>query len=153
MAETRFDDWIARHYRTLWPDLFEHPLLDAALGFLTELTRPGRALEFGIGTGRVALPLERAGVPVHGIELSLAMVEELRRQEDGSEINVTVGDFATTIVGGTFRVVYLLRNTITNLTTQGEQVECFKNAARPLGAWRLLRDRELHPRAAAAPAG
>lgn len=113
MAESRFDDWIARHYRTLWPDLFEPPLLDAAIEFLAELTRPGRALEFGIGTGRFALPLERAGVSVQGIELSPAMVEELRRQEDGTEIDVTIGDFAATIVDGTFQVVYLLRNTIT----------------------------------------
>lgn len=132
MAETRFDDWVAQRYQTLWPELFEPPLLDAAVAFLAELTQRGRALEFGIGTGRIALPLERDGVSVHGIELSTAMVDELRRQGEGSDVDVTIGDFATTIVDGTFRVVYLLRNTITNLTTQAEQVQCFRNAARHL---------------------
>lgn len=132
MAETHFDDWIARRYQTLWPELFEPPLLDAAVDFLAGLARPGRALEFGIGTGRIALPLSLSGVPVHGIELSPAMIAELRRQAHGSEIDVTIGDFATTTVEARFRVVYLLRNTITNLTTQEEQVECFRNAARHL---------------------
>jgi SAM-dependent methyltransferase len=132
VAETHFDDWIARHYRQLWPELFEPPLLDAAVAFLAELAPPGTALEFGIGTGRVALPLTQRGVPVHGIELSPAMVEELRRHSQASAIDVTVGDFATATVDTTFSVVYLLRNTITNLTTQDEQVQCFRNAARHL---------------------
>lgn len=132
VAETHFDDWLARNYRELWPEVFEAPLLDAAVDFLAELAGTGRALEFGIGTGRVALPLNRRGVPVQGIELSPAMVAELERQASPSHIDVTLGDFATTAVDATFRVVYLLRNTITNLTTQDEQVECFRNAARHL---------------------
>jgi SAM-dependent methyltransferase len=132
MAETHFDEWIARRYRTLWPEVFEPALLDAAVDFLADLTRPGRALEFGVGTGRIAVPLSQRGVIVHGIELSAAMVAELQRQTGASDIGVTIGDFATAAVGATFRVVYLLRNTITNLTTQDEQVECFRNAVRHL---------------------
>ena len=133
MPETHFDEWIARRYRRLWSEAFEPPLLDAATAFLAGLARSGPALEFGIGTGRVAIPLLLQGVPVHGIELSPAMVEELQRQPHGSDIDVTIGDFATTNLNSTFRVVYLLRNTITNLTTQAEQVQCFANAARHLG--------------------
>ena len=134
VAETHFDDWIARRLRVLWPELFEPPLLDAAVAFLADLAQPGPALEFGIGTGRIAVPLSRQGVPVHGIELSPAMIDELRRHPDASDIDVTIGDFATTTVDATFRVVYLLRNTITNLTTQSEQIACFHNAARHLDA-------------------
>lgn len=118
--------------RALWPEAFEPPLLDAATAFLAELARSGSAREFGIGTGRVAIPLLLQGVPVHGIELSPAMVAELQRQPHASNIDVTIGDFATTNLNSMFRVVYLLRNTITNLTTQAEQVQCFANAARHL---------------------
>jgi hypothetical protein len=132
VAETHFDDWIARRMRVLWPELFEPPLLDAAVAFLADLARQGPALEFGIGTGRVAVPLSRLGVSVHGIELSPAMVDELRRDPDSTGVDVTIGDFASTAVDATFRVVYLLRNTVTNLTTQSEQAACFRNAARHL---------------------
>jgi SAM-dependent methyltransferase len=132
MAETHFDDWIARNYRTLWPELFEAPLLDAAVEVLVDLAGSGSALEFGIGTGRVALPLSARGVGVHGIELSGSMIEELQRHPGAAAIGVTLGDFATAVVAGAFRLVYLLRNTITNLTTQAEQVACFRNAARHL---------------------
>jgi hypothetical protein len=116
----------------LWPNLFEPPLYDATIEFLAELVGSGRALEFGIGTGRIAAPLRARGIEVHGIELSPAMVDELCRDPDAAGIEVTVGDFATTTVDGRFSVVYLLRNTITNLTTQDEQVACFRNAARHL---------------------
>jgi SAM-dependent methyltransferase len=131
VAETHFDEWVARHMARLWPELFEPAVVEATVGFLAGLAGGGAALEFGLGTGRVAIPLARRGVRVHGIELSEAMVAELRRQ-GGPEIGVTVGDFATAVVGGTFGLVYLLRNTITNLTTQDEQVEAFRNAARHL---------------------
>ena len=77
-----------------------------------------RALELGIGTGRIALPLAHRGVPVHGIELSQAMVARLRAKPGGETIHVTIGDFATTKVDGTFSVAYLVFNTIRNLTTQ-----------------------------------
>ena len=86
-------------------------------------------LEFGIGTGRIALPLSRRGIRVHGIDLSTAMVARLRAKPGNENIGVTIGDFATTRVGETFTLAYLVFNTIANLTTQDEQVECFRNAA------------------------
>jgi SAM-dependent methyltransferase len=89
----------------------------------------GRALEFAIGTGRVALPLAARGVEVHGIDLSRAMVARLRAKPGGDAIKVTIGDFATTRVAGTFSLVYLVFNTIMNVTTQDAQVACFRNAA------------------------
>jgi SAM-dependent methyltransferase len=99
---------------------------------LASLADGGRALELGIGTGRIALPLARRGVPVHGIDLSQAMVDQLRAKPGGKAIGVTIGDFATTKVDGTFSVAYLVYNTIMNLTTQAEQVACFRNAAEHL---------------------
>ena len=129
MAETHFDDWIAQRYERLWPELFEPAVIDPAVDFLANLAGAGPALELGIGTGRIALPLNRRGVAVHGIELSPAMVARLQTQPGADTIEVTVGDFATARVGRTFRLAYLLRNTITNLTTQAEQVECFANVA------------------------
>jgi Methyltransferase domain len=129
MADSRFDEWIAEHYDALWPELFEPAVLNPTVDFLAELSDGGPALELGIGTGRIALPLSQQGVRVCGIELSLAMVTQLQTQPGASSIEVTIGDFATTKVDGAFTLVYLLRNTITNLTTQDEQVECFRNAA------------------------
>jgi SAM-dependent methyltransferase len=110
-------------------DRFEPGAVDATVGVLAELAGGGRALELGIGTGRIALPLARRGVPVHGIDLSRAMVARLRAKQDSEAIGVTIGDFATTRVEGTFSVAYLVFNTITNLTTQAAQVACFRNAA------------------------
>jgi SAM-dependent methyltransferase len=132
VAETHFDDWIAEHYRTLWPELFEPALIERTVDFLAGLANRGAALELGIGTGRIALPLSQRGLRVHGIELSQAMITRLLAEPGGSRIAVTVGDFATATVEGVFDLVYLLRNTITNLTSQDEQVECFRNAARHL---------------------
>lgn len=130
VAESHFDEWIAARYEILWPELFDPAVVDPAVNVLTELAATGPALEFGIGTGRIALPLSRRDVRVHGIELSPAMVARLRRQPGGCDIGVTIGDFATTTTaGGRFALVYLLRNTITNLTTQDEQVRAFHNAA------------------------
>ena len=126
---TRFDEWIARRYETLWPELFVPSVVDPAVDFLAELAHGGAALELGIGTGRLAIPLSRRGVRVHGIELSPAMVAELRTKPGTDDIDVTVGDFATTRVGGRFALAYLVRNTITNLITQDAQVESFRNVA------------------------
>src|SRR5262249_42855246 len=123
VADTKFDEWIAAHYETLWPELFDPEVLDPAVDFLAERAGKGPVLEFGVGTGRLATPLSRR-MPVHGIELSPAMAARVPEQ-----IPVTVGDFATTRVDGRFRLVYLVRNTITNLTTQDEQVAAFRNAA------------------------
>src|SRR5438067_3284324 len=97
--------------------------------FLVDLAGSGRALELGIGTGRIALPLAQRGVTVHGIELSQAMVARLRAKPGGEDIGVTIGDFATTTVDGPFSVAYLVFNTISNLTTQAAQVSCFRNVA------------------------
>lgn len=124
-----FDDWIAQRYERLWPELFDPAAVNPAVDLLADLAGAGPALELGIGTGRIALPLNRRGVAVHGIDLSPAMVARLRAQPGADAIGVTVGDFACTRVGRPFRLVYLVRNTITNLTTQDEQVECFRNAA------------------------
>ena len=129
MPVNSFDERIAAGYRVLWPELFEPAVVDAAVDFLAGLAGCGPVLELGIGTGRVALPLSRRGVEVHGIELSPAMISQLRAQPGGDTITVTAGDFATTAVRCTFPLVYLLRNTITNLTTQDEQVACFANVA------------------------
>ena len=129
MAETHFDERIARLYDVLWPDLQDPSVVDPAVDFLADLAGTGRALELGIGTGRLALPLSQRVVGVHGIELSPAMVEQLRTKPGADEIGVTIGDFATARVDGTFTLVYLVRNTITNLTTQDEQVACFRNVA------------------------
>jgi SAM-dependent methyltransferase len=127
-----FDERIAERYEAYWPNLFEPAAIDPVVSFLADLADEGGALEFGVGTGRIALPLSQRGVRVHGIDLSPAMVARLQAEPGADGVGVTVGDFATTTVGATFRLVYLLRNTIMNLTTQDEQVECFRNAAAQL---------------------
>lgn len=124
-----FDEWVAQRYRRLWPELFDPAVVDPAVDFLADLAGAGPALELGVGTGRVALPLSRRGVAVHGVDLSPAMIAQLRTEPGADAIDVTIGDFAGTRVGRTFRLAYLLRNTITNLTTQDEQVDCFRNVA------------------------
>ncbi len=129
MPENYFDEWIATRYEALWPHLFDPAVLEPAVAVLAELAGDGRALELGIGTGRLALPLNRRGVRVHGIELSPAMVDALRAQPGSGDIEVTIGDFSTTRVPGSFKLVYLALNTIMNLTTRDAQVECFRNAA------------------------
>lgn len=129
MPEIYFDERIAKRYHTLWPDLFEPAVVDPAVSFLADLAGAGAALELGIGTGRLALPLSQRGVRVHGIELSPAMVAQLEAMPGSDDVGVTIGDFASTRVGGTFTLAYLVRNTITNLTTQDEQVACFRNVA------------------------
>jgi SAM-dependent methyltransferase len=100
--------------------------------FLAERARGGPVLELGVGTGRIALPLSRRGVRVHGIDLSAEMVEKLREKPGGEEIEVTIGDFATAQAQGPFPLAYLVYNTIQNLTTQDAQVACFRNVAAQL---------------------
>ncbi|QIQ04939.1 class I SAM-dependent DNA methyltransferase [Streptomyces liangshanensis] len=107
-------------------------VLGPTVDFLAGLAGDGRALEFAIGTGRVGVPLRERGVPVVGIELSEHMAAVLRRKVDEDTLPVTIGDMATTVVPGGFTLVYLVYNTISNLLTQDEQVECFRNAARHL---------------------
>jgi SAM-dependent methyltransferase len=124
-----FDERIAERYETYWPELFRPEVIDPAVNFLADLAGGGAALELGIGTGRIALPLSQRGVRVHGIDVSPAMIARLQAKPGAEDIGVTIGDFATTSVDGTFQLAYLLRNTIMNLTTQDEQVECFRNVA------------------------
>ncbi|RYG76934.1 class I SAM-dependent methyltransferase [Yimella sp. RIT 621] len=110
--------------------MFEPDVLDPAVDFLAALADGGSALEFAIGTGRVAIPLADRGVHVEGIELSKPMVEQLRSKD--ADLPVSIGDMATATRPGAFDLVYLVWNSIGNLRTQSEQVECFRNAARHL---------------------
>jgi Methyltransferase domain len=129
VPENYFDERIAKAYDAKWANLAEPAVVDPAVNFLAELAGTGAALELGVGTGRLALPLGRRGIRVHGIELSPAMVAQLQAKPGADTIGVTIGDFATTRVGGTFTLAYLVRNTIANLTTQDQQVACFGNVA------------------------
>ena len=124
-----FDEPVAARYDESSADMFDPEVVDPVVDFLAELAGSGRALELGIGTGRIALPLAQRGVAVHGIELSKAMAARLRAKPGGEAIGVTIGDFATTNVDGTFSLAYLVFNTIGNLTTQEAQVACFQNVA------------------------
>ncbi|TDC21152.1 class I SAM-dependent methyltransferase [Streptomyces sp. 8K308] len=112
--------------------MFAPEVLDPTVERLAELAEGERALEFAIGTGRVAVPLARRGVPVIGVELSRPMLDQLRAKADEATIPVVVGDMATASVPGRFQLVYLVYNAISNLLTQAEQVACFRNAARHL---------------------
>jgi len=132
MPGDHFGERVAESYDVSVADMFDATVVEPAVSFLADLTRGGAALELGIGTGRIALPLSQRGVHVHGIDLSAAMLERLRVKAGGQDIDVTLGDFATTKVEGTFTLAYLVFNTIMNLTTQDEQVACFRNVARHL---------------------
>jgi SAM-dependent methyltransferase len=127
-----WDEDDAARYDDSSSEMFSPQVLDPAVDFLARLAGCGPALEFAIGTGRVAIPLAARGVPVTGIELSQPMVDQLRRKAPEGDIPVHVGDMATTIVPGRFSLVYVVWNSIGNLRTQDEQVECFRNAARHL---------------------
>jgi hypothetical protein len=129
VREDHFGPDVARSYDAGSAGMFEPAVVDPVVDVLSGLAGGGRALEFAIGTGRIALPLAARGVEVSGIDLSEAMVEELRRKPGGPALGVTVGDIATTRAEGSFRLVYLVFNTIGNLTTQEAQVACFANAA------------------------
>jgi SAM-dependent methyltransferase len=129
MPEDYFGERVAARYDESSADLFEPAVVDPVVEFLAGLAGRGAALEFGIGTGRIALPLARRGIRVHGIDLSEAMVARLRAKPGAEQIGVTIGDFATTAVEGRFSVAYLVFNTIMNLTSQEEQAACFQNVA------------------------
>jgi SAM-dependent methyltransferase len=129
MPENHFGEAVAASYDDDSAEMFEASVVEPTVEFLAELAGDGAALELGIGTGRIALPLARRGTPVHGIDLSAAMVARLRAKPGGEQIDVTIGDFATTTVPGRFALAYLVFNTIQNLTSQDEQVACFQNVA------------------------
>ncbi|HEX5299015.1 MAG TPA: class I SAM-dependent methyltransferase [Streptosporangiaceae bacterium] len=125
-----FGEDVAATYDDGFEGHFDPAVIEVTAAALADLAGPaGRALEFAIGTGRVALPLAARGVEVHGIDLSRAMVARMRAKPGGDAIGVTIGDFAATRVEGTFSLVYLVFNTIMNVTTQDAQVACFRNAA------------------------
>ena len=129
MPTDHFGEDVAARYDESSTDMFDPAVVDPAVDFLAGLAGQGAALELGIGTGRIALPLARRGVRVHGIDLSEAMVARLRAKPGADRIGVTMGDFATTTVEGRFSLAYLVFNTIGNLTSQDEQAACFQNAA------------------------
>jgi SAM-dependent methyltransferase len=129
-----FDERVAASYDETSGGIFEPEVVGPAVDVLAALAGSGAALELGIGTGRIAIPLAQRGVPVHGIDLSNAMTARLRAKPGGAGIGLTIGDFATARVDGSFRVAYLVFNTIMNLTTQAAQVACFRNVAAHLEA-------------------
>jgi SAM-dependent methyltransferase len=129
MPEDHFGEAVAARYDQSSGEHFDPAVIETTVDFLAGLAGDGAALELGIGTGRIALPLAERGVRVHGIDLSEAMVARLRAKPGADTIGVTLGDFATTRVEGEFSLVYLVFNTINNLTSQDEQVACFQNAA------------------------
>jgi len=128
-GENYFDEPIAARYDEANADMFSPERVGPAVDLLAELAGEGRALELAIGTGRIAVPLADRGVAVHGIELSEAMAARLREKPGAEGIGVTIGDFTSTRVNGTFAVAYLVYNTIGNVTTQAGQTETFRNAA------------------------
>jgi SAM-dependent methyltransferase len=127
-----FGEPVAASYDVDGADMFQPDVVDPVVDLLAGLAGDGRALELGIGTGRIAIPLAARGIEVAGIELSRAMASRLGVKPGGKTIAVTIGDFSSATAEGSFRVAYLVFNTIMNLTTQEAQVECFRNVARHL---------------------
>jgi predicted TPR repeat methyltransferase len=127
-----FDEHVAARYDESSEEMFAPEAVDPVVDFLAQLAGSGRALELGIGTGRIALPLTGRGVSVHGIDMSKALIARLRAKPGGENIRVTIGDFAATKVERTLSLAYVVFNTIMNLTTQDAQVECFRNVANHL---------------------
>jgi SAM-dependent methyltransferase len=130
--EDIWDIEAAKSYDTPGTGMFAPEVLEPAVARLAELAEGGPALEFAIGTGRVAIPLSERGVAVSGIELSAPMIEQLRTKVDETTMPVVLGDMATAVAPGSYTLVFLVFNGISNLLTQAEQVECFRNAARHL---------------------
>lgn len=133
-ARNYFDESVAARYEETSAEMFSSEHVRPAVDFLAGLAWDGAALELGVGTGRIALPLSQRGVRVHGIDLSPAMVARLRQKPGSEEIDVTIGDFSMAKVPRRFSLAYLVYNTIENLTTQDAQVACFCNAAEHLEA-------------------
>ena len=122
--EDLWDEGAARRYDTPGTGMFAPDVLDPAVDRLQQLANGGAALEFAIGTGRVAIPLSERGVKVSGIDIAPAMVTQLRSKVDAATIPVVVGDMTRAQVPGDYALVYLVFNGISNLLTQAEQVEC-----------------------------
>jgi hypothetical protein len=135
-----FDEPVTASYDLDEAEMFTAAAVGPAVAVLAGLAGDSGALEFGIGTGRIALPLSQRGIRVHGIDLSPAMAARLAAKPGADRVGVTIGDFATTRVDGTFRLAYLVFDTIMNLTTQDAQADCFLNAASHLepGGWFVI---------------
>jgi SAM-dependent methyltransferase len=129
VAEDHFGERVAARYDESTAELFDPAVVGPVVDFLAGLAGQGAALELGIGTGRIALPLAERGVRVHGIDLSEAMVARLRAKPGADRISVTIGDFSTTAVDGTYSLAYVVFNTLGNLTAQAAQSACFRNVA------------------------
>src|SRR5215213_11820401 len=129
MPEDHFGEDVAAHYDDPSDEMFQPAAIGPVVDVLAGLAGDGAALELGIGTGRIALPLAQRGVEVCGIDLSSAMVARLRAKPGGADIPVVIGDFSTARAERTFSLAYLVFNTINNLTTQDAQVACFENVA------------------------
>ena len=132
VPDPHLDPIVAASYDGSGTNELELASIEAAVSFLADLAGEGPALEFAIGTGRIALPLSERGVAVQGMDLSQPMLEQLQAKPGSEAINATLGDMTTTVLGDDFAVAYLVYNTIMNLRTQGAQVECFTNASRQL---------------------
>src|SRR5215469_16038687 len=124
--EDIWDEERAQRYDTAATGMFAPEVLGSAVDRLAELAGDGRALEFAIGTGRVAIPLAKRGVPVTGIELSGPMIKQLRTKADETAVPVIAGDMATTRAPGTYTLAYVVYNAISCLQSQREQVACFR---------------------------
>jgi SAM-dependent methyltransferase len=129
VPENYFGEDVAARYDETIGEWSDPEVVEPAVALLVELAGNGAALELGIGTGRIALPLVARGVQVHGMDLSEEMVARLRAKPGGDAVPVTIGDFATTRVAATFSLAYVVFNTIMNLRTQERQVACFANVA------------------------
>jgi SAM-dependent methyltransferase len=129
MGSVRWESDLAEVYDAIYSGKSEPAVVDPIVAFLADLAGGGPALEFAVGTGRLALPLAARGVPVQGIELSPDMVEQMAKKPGADSVPVTIGDMTTARVPGTFKLVYLVANTIMNVTTQADQVAVFANAA------------------------
>ncbi len=129
MASVVWDGELAEHYDFTSAEMFDPAVLGPTVDLLASLAGGGAALEFAVGTGRVALPLSERGIPVAGIELSPHMTAVLRGKPGAAAVPVTIGDMTSTRLPGSFSLVYLVFNTIMNVTTQDEQIAVFTNAA------------------------
>ncbi|MEO8329429.1 MAG: class I SAM-dependent methyltransferase [Candidatus Nanopelagicales bacterium] len=129
-----WDEETAAVYDEEAADMFSPEVVEPTVDFLARIAGARPALEFAIGTGRIGIPLVRRGVPVTGVELSQAMLARLRTKVSEADLPVAVGDMAATRVPGEFALVFVVWNSISNLRTQQEQVECFRNAARHLSS-------------------
>jgi SAM-dependent methyltransferase len=153
MGSITWDEDVAEVYDVTYSAKFDAAVLDPMVDRLAELAHGGAALEFAVGTGRVALPLSARGIAVHGLELSPHMADRLRSKAGADAVPVVIGDMTTARVPGTFTLVYLVANTIMNVTTQEDQIAVFANAATHLGPYGCFVVEVMVPQLRSVPAG